>query len=252
MSDLRVFEVALAVILTSGLVGFALADPFPAEAWEGPAHTMITSQALSVLPEPLRRALKQYRDELASGVLEPDNNRIESHKIHLHAIRNKKVKSGGAQFALERFAEQAESIIKTGESMDKVAFVLGQAAHFAQDLNVPLHTITGETDAEHRSYERQAYFTDWPGQGLGYSGFLLVKKYKCFAHETAKRSNRFVDAALSPVPPRDVIESTWNDAVNDTANLWQSIFYRALGPEKSRELYAIPEPKSEIGRGWIC
>jgi hypothetical protein len=50
----------------------------------------------------------------------------------------------------------------------------------------------------------------------------------------------------------EVIEKTWDDAVNDTANLWLSIFYRALGLAKALELYGIPAPKGELGKGWFC
>jgi hypothetical protein len=49
-----------------------------------------------------------------------------------------------------------------------------------------------------------------------------------------------------------VIEKTWDDAVNDTAKLWLSIFYRALRPEKCLQLYGIPAPKEEVGKGWFC
>ena len=45
-----------------------------------------------------------------------------------------------------------------------------------------------------------------------------------------------------------MIEKTWNDAVNDTANLWLSIFYRALGAGKALELYGIPVPAGEAGK----
>ena len=61
----------------------------------------------------------------------------------------------------------------------------------------------------------------------------------------------YAQALLNP-PPREVIEETWDDAVNDTANLWLSIFTRALGPEKSLRLYGIPAPKGEVGKGWFC
>lgn len=75
-----------------------------------------------------------------------------------------------------------------------------------------------------------------------------MKNYKCFAYEAAKRSHPYYDKALKNPPPREVIEKTWNDAVNDTANLWLSIFYRALGPEKALELYGIPAPAGEAGK----
>lgn len=222
-------------------------------AWELDAHSSISFKAIDVLPDPLRRVLQVSRDELNEGVREPDLNVVDNHKLYLYVLgRGTPKDSGGAHFALERFAKQAEDMIRAGDSMAKVAFVLGQAAHFIQDLNVPLHTVLGETSEEHLRYERQAYVTDGPAHRAGYRGFLLVKKYKCFAIETAERSSQYVPVALSPTPPRAVIEETWNSAVNDTANLWQSIFYKALGPEKSRELYGIPAPRREVGNGFFC
>ena len=61
-----------------------------------------------------------------------------------------------------------------------------------------------------------------------------------------------MDQALNDPPPAQVIETTWRDAINDVANLWLSIFYRALGAEKALEVYGIPEPVGEIGMGWLC
>jgi hypothetical protein len=40
--------------------------------------------------------------------------------------------------------------------------------------------------------------------------------------------------------------------VNDTANLWQSIFWHALGPERAWQLYGVPAPVKEIGNGSLC
>jgi hypothetical protein len=206
-----------------------------------------------MLPERLR---SKFQGELAPvwavGVVEPDVNRVENHKIHLSALRGAPPDSGGAHFALDRFARKAEAMIKAGEPLRDIAFVLGQAAHFIQDVNVPLHTIWGETYDQHWAYESQAFFHDWPAERHGYRGFRLVKSYKCFAFETARRSHDSVGLALSDNPPRSLIEDTWDHAVNDTVNLWLSIFYRALGPEKSSELYGIPAPLGEIGKGWFC
>ncbi len=58
--------------------------------------------------------------------------------------------------------------------------------------------------------------------------------------------------ALQNPPPSHVIETTWRDAINDTVDVWQSIIYRALGPQKSLELYGIPAPKSQKGTGPSC
>lgn len=240
-------------VVTSSLLLLSLFAPGGhGNAWELNAHRIITQHALDVLPGPLKRILEAEVGSLQFGVVEPDYNRVDDHKLRLSAIRGTMSGLGGASFALERFAHKAEAAIKAEEPVKEIAFVLGQAAHFIQDLNVPLHTIWGETREEHATYERQAYFLRWPGDRYGFRGFYLVKSYKCFAYETAQRSHPYVTQALSPVPASRVIEETWDGAVNDTANLWISIFYRALGPEKSLERYGIPTPKGEKGKGWFC
>ena len=223
-------------------------------AWEMEAHQGIARHAVSTLPEPLRGALETQLVALLHAVIEPDINRVDDHRLVLTIIRGTPPQSGGA-WALERFAKQAERFIREGRDITDPAVImaLGQAAHFAQDLNVPLHTTWGEGPV-HQAYEAVAYFNDWPGTGggYGYRGFHLVKKYGCFAHDTAKRSNTFVQAALAVPPDPKAIRRTRDDAVNDTATLWLSIIYRALGPEESLKRFGIPSPVKEIGQGWFC
>jgi hypothetical protein len=224
-------------------------------AWWPESHKAIGRNALEVLPEGLKKVFDSDPENLSAllrGMVEPDYNRIEDHRIYLKVIRGTPTGPGGVHTALEKYATQAEEMIRAGKPINLIAFVLGQAAHFIQDVNVPLHTIYGDTSAQHRTYEEAAYVWDWPGDRYGYKGFYLVKNYKCFAYETAKRSHPDYDEALKIPPSRKVIEKTWNDAVNDTANLWLSIFYRALGPGKALELYGIPAPKGELGKGWFC
>jgi hypothetical protein len=222
-------------------------------AWVKAAHYEITRNTLEIIPKSLKEALVPHLDSLLYGSVEPDINRIDDHKIYLSSVGlAERPGSGGAKVALDRFARKAEDMLKAGEPMDKIAFVLGQAAHFIQDLNVPLHTVWGETRGQHDRYEREASSCNWDAEKHRYGGFYLIENYKCLADEIAKRSNQYVDLALSNPPPPQVIETTWRDAINDLANLWQSIFYRALGPEKALELYGIPAPEGEIGTGWFC
>ncbi len=227
----------------------------PANAWWPESHKAIGRNALEVLPERLKKAIESDPEILAAllwGMVEPDYNRIEDHRIYLKVIRGSPTGPGGVHTALEKYAERAEEMVRAGEPMIRIAFVLGQAAHFIQDANVPLHTIYGDTREQHRAYEEAAYIWDWPGKGFGYKGFYLVKNYKCFGYESANRSHVHYDKALKNPPPREVIERTWDDAVNDTANLWLSIFYRALGPEKAFALYRVPSPRGELAKGWFC
>ncbi len=183
---------------------FLLNDP--ACAWFSEPHKAITRNAVSVLPEPLRDALNKNMDMLLYGSVEPDQNRAHDHKLYISGLNGPPPGSGSAASALEKFAKKAEGMIKRKEPMEKIAFVLGQAAHFIQDVNEPLHTISGETIVQHLAYERVAFYAYWPEGQYGYAGFYLAKKYKCFAWEAAKRSNQYFEQSLNDFPPQEVIE----------------------------------------------
>lgn len=221
-------------------------------AWETKYHKTIAKHAIGVLPDQLKQYLSDVSIDLLSGTEEPDKNRVDNHKLPIYSLTINKVAAGGAQSALEKFAKKAEEMIKEEDDKQKIAFVLGQAVHFIQDINLPLHAVSGETKDQHSKYEKIAYYPKWPGEKYGYDGFYLVKDYKCFVYEAAKRSSKDADQALENPSPPEIIEKTWNNAVNDTANLLQSIFYRALGQEKSLELYGIPSPKGIKGEGMFC
>ena len=189
---------------------------------------------------------------LMYGVVEPDYNRVDDHELHVITLRGIAPGGGGAAVALKEFASQAEELLKKGTDLGEVLFVMGQATHFIQDLNQPLHAAWGETAQEHAAYESRAFYRDWPGKKYGYRGFYVVKSYTCFAYDTANNSSRYAWSILSGAFDERLIEITWDQAVNDTVNLWLSIFWRALGPEKAQALYGIPEPKGMIGKGWFC
>ena len=85
-----------------------------------------------------------------------------------------------------------------------------------------------------------------------YRGFKLIKNYACFAHEIAQNSSQHARALFFDREIKRVTEISWDQAVNDTANLWQSVFWHALGAERSRQLYGISAPVGEIGNGSLC
>jgi hypothetical protein len=47
-----------------------------------------------------------------------------------------------------------------------------------------------------------------------------------------------------------VTEIAWDQAVHDTANVWQSIFWNALGPERAWQLYGISAPVGKLA--WVA
>jgi hypothetical protein len=221
-------------------------------AWNLTGHRLIALDALTVLPAPMREALTPHASALLAGLLEPDFNRVVSHKIPIISLRGTPPPAPSeAANVFKRFATDAEEMIRLGRGLDEVSFVLGQATHFVQDLNQPLHGAWGETRAEHHEVEDQMLYRSWQKDHT-YRGFMLIKNYSCFAYSIAEKSSPHARALFFDREIERVTDSAWDQAVNDTASLWQSVFRRALGPERAWQLYGIPPPVGEVGNGSLC
>jgi len=240
------------LVLLTALVLVQLGSSCVAWAWNLTGHRSIALDALTTLPLPMREALTPHASALLAGLLEPDFNRLVSHKIPIISLRGTAPPPRSeAADAFERFASGAQEMIRLGRDLDAVLFVVGQATHFAQDLNQPLHAAWGETRAEHHEVEDQMLYRSWQKDHV-YRGFRLVSNYSCFAHEIAEKSSRHARALFVDRDITRVTEIAWDQAVTDTANLWQSIFWRALGPARASHMYGIPEPIAEAGNGGSC
>jgi len=242
-----------AVALLLGIVlAIQLGSMRTSWAWNLTGHRWIALDALTVLPEPMREALTSHASALLAGLLEPDFNRVVSHKIPIVSLRGTAPPPRSeAADAFQRFATDAEAMIRLGRGLDEVSFVLGQATHFVQDLNQPLHGAWGETRAEHHEVEDQMLYRSWQKEH-SYRGFMVVKNYPCFAYAIAEKSSPHARALFFDREIQRITEIAWDQAVNDTASLWQSIFWRALGPARAWQLYGIPTPVGEAGKSSLC
>ena len=84
--------------------------------------------ALTVLPPPMREALTPHVSMLLAGVVEPDFNRVVSHKIQIISLRGTPLAPrSGAAGAFKRFATNAEEMLRLGRGLDEMSFALGQA-----------------------------------------------------------------------------------------------------------------------------
>src|SRR6266566_6938192 len=215
-------------------------------------HRLIAMDALATLPPPMREALTPHLSMLLGGVVEPDFNRVVSHKIQIISLGGTpQPAKSGAPDEFKRLATSAQEMLRLGRALDEMLFVLGQATHFAQDLNQPLHATWGETRAEHNEIEAQMLYRDCQ-KDHRYRGFILIKNYTCFAFEIAQNSSQHARALFFDREIKRVTEIAWDQAVNDTASLLQSIFWHALGPERAWQLHGISAPVSETGHGSLC
>ena len=141
---------------------------------------------LAVLPPPMREALTPHVSAILAGVVEPDFYRVVSHKTPIISLRGTPPPPRSeAADALKRLATNAQEMLRLGRSLGGLLFVQGQATHFVQDFNQPLHAAWGETRAEHNEVEAQMLYRSWQKDHT-YRGFMLVKNYSCFAYEIAR------------------------------------------------------------------
>ena len=94
----------------------------------------------------------------------------------------------------------------------------------------------------------RCFYCSWQ-KDHAYGGVILVKNYSCFGYEIAQKSSEHARALFLDREIKRVIEIAWDQAVNDTANLRQSIFWHGLGPERAWQLYGIQQPVKEIRNG---
>ena len=133
-------RVGAVALLLGIVVAIQLGSTRTSSAWNLTGHRWIALDALTALPDPMREALTSQASALLAGLLEPDFNRVVSHKIPIVSLRGTPPPPRSeAADAFQRFATDAEEMIRLGRGLDEVAFVLGQATHFVQDLYQPLH-----------------------------------------------------------------------------------------------------------------
>jgi hypothetical protein len=70
-------------------------------------------------------------------------------------------------------------MLRLGQDLDEVLFVLGQATHFVEDLDQPFHAAWGETRAGHNEIETHG-LSARSSKASAYGGVILVKNYSCF------------------------------------------------------------------------
>ena len=234
------------------LILLAFAHGSPSSAWTLDGHRSIALDALTVLPPQMREALSPHLSSLLAGVEEPDFFRVVSHKIPIISLRGTPPPPrSGAADALKQFAANAQEMLRLGRDPWDTLFVVGQATHFVQDLNQPLHAGWGETRAEHNEIEARMLYRSWQKEHT-YRGFILVKNYSCFAYEIAQNSSQHTRALFFDRDIKRVTELAWDQAVKDTANLWQSIRWNTFGPVRAAQMYGIPVPVTNVGSGSLC
>jgi len=213
-------------VLGSLLVLVQLNWSSPSWTWTLEGHRLIALDPLAVLPPPMREALTPHVSAILAGVVEPDFYRIVSHKIPIFLYAGRHHRSGAARPT--RSSSSPQTL--------KRCFVLDAAERSCFLYRVKRPTLC-RISTSHcmplgaRPVPAQMLYRSWQKDHT-YRGFMLVENYSCFAFEIAQNSSQHARSLFFDREIKRVTEIAWDQAVNDTANLWQSIFWHALGPER--------------------
>jgi hypothetical protein len=210
-----------------------LSVPEDVLSWRGKTHTKMTEDAIKLVPKMPNDIFEIYASELKSGVLEPDKNRVIDH-----------TDVAACAMMIDRLAKKCERMIKNNEDWAKIMFTLGQATHYVQDLNTPVHCIKVQKNM-HEDFEKIAVEGNWREDK--YKGFYYIKDYKILAGNICNFSARYISFVNKlyfkndPELLKKIMEPLWSHTVQDVVDFWFTIFKNGFGEVKYKEL-GLPEP----------
>jgi hypothetical protein len=101
------------VLLLGVLLLIQLSWSRPIMGWTLDGHRLIALDALAVLPPAMREALAPHVPMLLGGVVEPDFNRVVSHKIQIISLRGTpQPPRSGAPDEFKRLATSAQEMVR--------------------------------------------------------------------------------------------------------------------------------------------
>lgn len=117
-------------------------------AWSYHTHRKITSDAVRLMPESFRKEFSGHKSHFLKGSTDPDTM-IKDFANHAYHPDGSHVDGLYRVIALYN---KAVELIRSKESPDKIAYLLGLLSHYVADLNQPLHTAGSERDADESEY----------------------------------------------------------------------------------------------------
>jgi hypothetical protein len=225
-----------------GLVfGALLFIPSSVVAWWQWNHTEMSDNAIDILASstifsPEKR--NRLSGILKYGSIEPDSVRIINHTDIAQCA-----------YMIKKLARKSEEMVKNEEDWKDVLFVMGQAAHYIQDLGCPHHGIGEYRQGAHEAFESKVSKGYWNPEK--FDGFHYIADYKKFAYNTARFSARYIYFAdqlnfnsmgeKHEYYYRELMEPLWDRVVNDTVDLWLTILKNGLGDEAYKEFGLPPQ-----------
>jgi hypothetical protein len=139
---MRKLKVGIFFPIFSFWLVFIVSVPTNCFPWRKSVHKYMSWEATMVMPDDIHVILQNNMNSLLQGTINPDNIKVADHQNVSECAR-----------MIKKYAKIAKEMIRKGEDWEKIVFVLGQAAHYIQDLNQPQHSSNYEKGHEHRTFE---------------------------------------------------------------------------------------------------
>lgn len=126
----------------------------PLLAWSYHTHRKITANAVRLMPESFRNQFSGHKAHFLKGSTDPDTmiKDFANHAYHTDGSHP------DGLYRIVALYTKAVELIRSKESPEKIAYLLGLLSHYVADLNQPLHTAGKSRDPNeseyHSKYER--------------------------------------------------------------------------------------------------
>jgi len=207
--------------------------PGRALAWGYHTHRKLTAEAFKHMPEAFQNRFSRQKKSFLKGSTDPDML-IKDFTNHIYYLDG--TQTGGLYRITDLF-NRAVELLRSGESDEKSAYVMGLMSHYIADLNQPLHTAGKERDP----YE-DAYHSLYEGEinhslrnfNLVCSNERLITSIEERVREMVGAANRHYDeigmsyrAGTNLAPLMEMTGRQLNASLQHIVDFWATALYSA-------------------------
>ena len=221
------------------------------QAWGGPTHRKVTSDAYYIMPKAFRQFLGEIDGNpikeprlkaLLEACREPDTI-LKDFRNHVFHIQGYDL--GNGPFHVEDLAKELAEDIKNKAPMAKIVQKFGWLSHYCADLAQPLHTGVATWEGiEEKSYH-SAYEKDIDKQvntfGVNFDGANAITRISARMVYESLWANQYYTAVEKAYTDgnkypevKDATAKCYSRAVNNVVDIWYCVWAMAGGKVDSK------------------
>lgn len=203
----------------------------PVFAWIIPTHNKMIEDAIAVLPKELSQMLNKVA--VIKGVSSVERPWDMWNHIYYVQPFLGRFNLGGGPTKIEKLALRTRNMVKNKEPSEKVAYKMGQLAHYIADMNQPTHTVykLPWLFLRLQRYELDFNKHNDDFQLSSFGELSRIDSFQRYAEKTAEWANQFYSPILSTYTTggkfkdlEAINQVIYDHTVIDIANVWYSLW----------------------------